>query len=102
MLSRCSEGVLTISSGTGTDGAGAGTGTGTGGAGTGESGTGAEGSGALTAGEEDLSAMIEEVMGASFDDLDDQQKAAVAAALDRIAGSGNQAAARMAACRPAS
>lgn len=84
-------------SGTGTDGAGAGTGTGTGGAGTGESGTGAEGSGALTAGEEDLSAMIEEVMGAPFDDLDDQQKAAVAAALDRIAGSGNQAAARMAA-----
>ena len=81
----------------GTDGAGAGTGTGTGGAGTGESGTGAEGSGALTAGEEDLFAMIEEVMGAPFDDLDDQQKAAVAAALDRIAGSGNQAAARMAA-----
>lgn len=58
---------------------------------------GADGSGAYAAEEEDLSAMIEEVMGAPFDELDDRRKAAVTAALNRIGESGNQAAARMAA-----
>lgn len=83
------------------DDGGGGTQEGTGTAGASGEGTGAEAagtgsSGAVSAGAEELTALIEEVMGAPFDDLNDSQKAAVVAALDQIGESGNQTAADMA------
>lgn len=83
------------------DDGGGGTGEGTGtadafGGGTGADADGTGRSGMASAGESDLLALIEEVMGAPFDDLNDNQKAAVVAALDQIGESGNQTAADMA------
>ena len=74
-------------SGTGTGG-GAGAGTGTG------AGAGSPGFSALATA--DLEALIEETLGAPFEELDHSRKAAVVAALNRMGRSGNAAAAQMA------
>lgn len=85
--------------GAGSAGAGAPAGEGAGGSrdGTEDSSGGGFGDGTDGAsGTDDLAALVEEVLGAPFEELDDGQKAAVTAAFSRMGSSGNQGAAQMA------
>ncbi len=75
--------------GAGTDGSGAGTAAGTGGG----AGTAADGG---SAGEEDPAALVEDALGAPFDELNDRQQAAAVTVLHRMGQSGNQRAAQTA------
>ncbi|MDE5587906.1 MAG: hypothetical protein K2J60_02030 [Acetatifactor sp.] len=84
--------------GTGAEGSGSGgTGSGSGGTGSGSGGTGNESSGPVSGlSEGDIRAAIEAVFGDTFDNLSDADKAAAAAALNRIGQSGSRQAANLA------